>query len=424
MYRFIFIFILGLTLVTPSHSDSAPSPLLPNPQVSSSSHHNAYQQLFTLPSNQVSSLFSQSFLAQVPSEALASIQKQYVKLIGKYVRAESDSQDANKLGPDSPLGSYKIIFKRGYAQSKIHLNTAGKIDTLWFGAPVDQKISMEQILTKFAKLPGISSIFVIDDKNKSIINYQADQVLAVGSSFKLYILKALIDQVKAGKMKFEQVINLNTEYSSLPSGITQNWPKGTPVTLSTLAHLMISISDNTATDHLLHTIGRTLVEAISPKKLRPFLSTRELFLLKLHPNINQLRSQYIAGNEKVKRTVLTQLKTFKTDNLNALTTPNHIKEIEWHVSTRELCKVITQIGFHPSLTINSGLITDHSWDAVAYKGGSEPGVLNYTHLVRDKKSKRIYCIAATINNSKKNVESEVFTTLVNQVIVRLQTTSD
>src|SRR5690606_39753601 len=43
---------------------------------------------------------------------------------------------------------------------------------------------------------------------------------------------------------------------SLPTGILQEWPVGTPMTIQSLATLMISISDNTATDVLLRVAGR------------------------------------------------------------------------------------------------------------------------------------------------------------------------
>ena len=55
---------------------------------------------------------------------------------------------------------------------------------------------------------------------------------------------------------------LSTQGRSLPSGITQDWAPGTPASLEQLATLMISISDNTATDALMGLIGRERLEAI------------------------------------------------------------------------------------------------------------------------------------------------------------------
>ena len=60
-------------------------------------------------------------------------------------------------------------------------------------------------------------------------------------------------------------MSCRSDRASLPSGITQSWPAGSPVTLQTLATLMISISDNTATD--------TLV-TLERRKLDAFVATR------------------------------------------------------------------------------------------------------------------------------------------------------
>ena len=73
----------------------------------------------------------------------------------------------------------------------------------------------------------------------------------------------------------------------------------------------------------------------------------------------------------------------------------HFKELEWITSTRDLCQQMLTLGPHPSLTINPGLIQPSTdWEWVAFKGGSEPGVLNYTHLVQPKGKARRYCVSS------------------------------
>ena len=119
---------------------------------------------------------------------------------------------------------------------------------------------------------------------------------------------------------------------------------------------MISISDNTATDHLLHLVGRASVEAVSPKSLRPFLSTREMFLLKLSAQAEKLRAQYKSGDLKTRRAVVKSLKSFEFKEVESLVYPRDIQEIEWHVSTRQLCQAMFTLGFHPALMINPGLV--------------------------------------------------------------------
>ena len=70
-------------------------------------------------------------------------------------------------------------------------------------------------------------------------------------------------------------------------GRAQNVAAGTGVPLRRYAEPMISISDNTAADHLIHRLGRRAVEAqmtrfgmARPLLDTPFLTTRELFVLK------------------------------------------------------------------------------------------------------------------------------------------------
>src|SRR3546814_12748848 len=87
----------------------------------------------------------------------------------------------------------------------------------------------------------------------------ADRQFATGSTFKLYILGELAAQIAAGKRRWSDVVPLS--HLSFSSAGTANWPKGTPVTLQTLANWMISVSDNGATDTLIHLPGRAAIAA-------------------------------------------------------------------------------------------------------------------------------------------------------------------
>ena len=78
----------------------------------------------------------------------------------------------------------------------------------------------------------------------------------MGSAFKLGVLKALKEQIAGGRHSWDEVAELTAPDLSLPSGIIQGWPMGAPLTLHSLAALMISISDNTATDVLMRVVGR------------------------------------------------------------------------------------------------------------------------------------------------------------------------
>jgi hypothetical protein len=72
-------------------------------------------------------------------------------------------------------------------------------------------------------------------------------------------------------------------------------------------------------------------------------------------------------------------------------TPRHIEDIEWFATTPELCRLMAdlhrleqsqpQVG--AALRINPGMACMKAdWPTVAYKGGSEPGVVNFTWLLQ------------------------------------------
>ncbi|MFL9455456.1 serine hydrolase [Tolypothrix bouteillei VB521301_2] len=49
-------------------------------------------------------------------------------------------------------------------------------------------------------------------------------------------------------LAWKDVVQLQPSEKSLPSGMLHTWPDGSYLTVQTLASLMISLSDNTATD--------------------------------------------------------------------------------------------------------------------------------------------------------------------------------
>jgi len=72
----------------------------------------------------------------------------------------------------------------------------------------------------------VSLLITADGKETDSI--APDDKMAVGSAFKLAILAALDDQIAAGKHRWDEVVTLQHDWKSLPSGELQNWPDGTP----------------------------------------------------------------------------------------------------------------------------------------------------------------------------------------------------
>ena len=141
-----------------------------------------------------------------------------------------------------------------------------------------------------AEVPG-ESAFVFAEINEAgvqpLFGIGTEKRFAIGSGFKLFILGRLIDEVNAGRRRLGDTMLLQRALRGPPHSEMAEWPIGIPVTLSTLALKMISVSDNTATDHLMFLLGREEIERqmrtmghSHPEVNQPLLSTREMTMLR------------------------------------------------------------------------------------------------------------------------------------------------
>jgi beta-lactamase class A len=165
---------------------------------------------------------------------------------------------------------------------------------------------------------------------------------------------------------------------------------------------MISISDNTAADHLLYTLGRKQVEAAlrtahhaQPALDTPFLSTRELFVLKLGAKPDELE-HYLKLPEAGRRGYLDKTLASKAPPIAGIAdwkTARQVDKLEWFASANDMCNVMGALWTRAQnpkaaalldvLAKNPGLPVDKSlWSYVGFKGGSEPGVVNITYLLK------------------------------------------
>ena len=224
----------------------------------------------------------------------------------------------------------------------------------------------------------------------------------LGSAFKLYVLDALGSAVASGKVRWNQPLTITAQLKSLPSGELQDQPDGTQISVQDTAAKMISISDNTAANMLINLVGRPAVEAAltttgmaDPALDRPFLTTRELFILKLD-QWPALADRYIAANQAGRQALLAS--TIDRAPLPAVaaaqawTTPRDINSLEWFASANDICRAYTSLaalarrpGLSPIgqvLSLNDGglQLDPAQWKTTWFKGGSEPGVLTLTYL--------------------------------------------
>lgn len=360
--------------------------------------------LFNLEDNLVTDLFDSSFLENVTAEKLIEYLDIYKSKLGSLKEVTTTE------------GGYNLVFERGNAPVTIFVvNKDNQITGLQFGMWTLTEDSADRILAQFEEMAGAVSVCVIKDNQEILLDYNADQPLAVASASKLYILQAVYDQVRAGNISWDSLLLINQGNKSFPTGILQDWPVQTPLTVKTCTNLMISISDNTATDHLLDYLGREKIEEYVPAVTKPFLKTVEAFKIKwsLEP---ERQKKYIQGDLAEKRDMLNELKDCELDIKMVLDSPTLIEEVEWFFTTKELCQVIYALRAAEELRINPGLVEAAKWHIAGFKGGSEPGVLQYTHLLQKGKEEPVYAIAVTVNNPADLVDSALVTELTIRLI--------
>lgn len=201
--------------------------------------------------------FDSSFLSQIAISHLEQVLATLMAKWGAYQRV----QEAE--------GEFLVILDQSVVPTKITLNLEGRITGLLFQSPRTKVSSTEEALQIFKTLSGRVGLLIVEDGQERI-SLSPDTPLAVGASFKLVVLAALKEQIERKWRSWHDVIELKPESKSLPTGVLQTWPDGAPLTLHTLATLMISQSDNTATDAIIDVVGRETLKSIAPRN-RPFL---------------------------------------------------------------------------------------------------------------------------------------------------------
>lgn len=282
----------------------------------------------------------------------------------------------------------------------------------------------------------------------SMVALNADEPLAIGSAFKLWVLAALADTIAAGDAAWTDPLAIRDEFKSLPSGVMQNYPEGKTFTLREYAEKMIAISDNTATDHLIHRLGRDRCEKAMRRVLldhgdanQPFLTTRDLFVLKLSGD-DELAKRYMQAAPDTRRALLPDLakETPKLALAALWKKPRWIDRLEWFASGNDLARTLINLdelardGRFPTgdprpaqpqvrdiLSLNPGVPIDKkAFPYIAYKGGSEPGVLSLNWLLERADGRR-FALSLTLDDTTNPIDEPLAIALATRAIEFLAT---
>lgn len=293
-----------------------------------------------------------------------------------------------------------------------------------------------------ATLPGFQAFLfteLTDDGPKPMFGSHENQRFAIGSGFKLFILGTMAKEVNAERRRLENVALLRPDWVGPPHSEMAGWPPGSPVTLHTLALKMISISDNTATDHLLHLLGRESIERQMaamghhhPEWNRPLISTREMAMLR-DKRTGMPGKQYQTLDEAARR-------KFLADHFAA--TPNYehldfdtaaFDVAEWYATPMDMARALAWLKRHTErglparslraiLTVEPKLSYDaRNWSYVGFKGGSEDQLLAGNWLLQNRNG-RWYTFHVFCNSPDETVDKEQMLKAIEKLFTSIQRT--
>jgi beta-lactamase class A len=277
-------------------------------------------------------------------------------------------------------------------------------------------------LVKLADRPSMLAAEVRSGHLETVHAIYPDRAGAIGSAFKLYVLGALGRAIEAGKASWQEELAINSAWKSIPSGEMQNEPAGKRFPIRRYAGQMIAISDNTATDHLIRRLGRSVVEKAfvqlgnhSATRNVPLLTTREMTVLKLNAPVG-LMHKYARADSAARQRLIPRIDAIalSTKGVAAWTTPRAIETIEWFASPADLGRAMAGLArlarvsrlapIRSILSKNPGIPVDTKvWRYVGYKGGSEPGVVSLAWYL-ERRDGRAFVLAIVLNDRKHDID--------------------
>lgn len=292
--------------------------------------------------------------------------------------------------------------------------------------------SLEAVLRDLEAMPGRTSFAaarLTDGGPEWLAQRSANVRMAVGSSFKLYVLAELARVISLGERHWSDVAPLHHKSFS---GRLVTWPEDAPMTMHSLATMMIAESDNSATDTLMATLGRDKIDAmvqasghLSADTSLPLLTTTEAFALKMPANAALARRYAHADMAERRALLTTNAETLTRDSVDVGSVaerPVAIDSIEWFASARDMVALLDAMRARGGealaiLAVNPGIAPADAkrWSYLGYKGGSEPGVMAMNFLAKAHDG-RWYAVSGSWNNPAARLDEARFVAIMSRAL--------
>lgn len=305
------------------------------------------------------------------------------------------------------VATLHVLTPYGAAQDiELRTNDAGMVDrfAVTLRPPVIKKwADIDTALSKSGARYSYQVSKVVPDgaggKCVPIAGTNTDLSLPLASIFKLYVLLAVSDAVKAGTLSWNDQLTITEEAKAVGSAGFEELPDGAKVSVRTAAQQMISASDNMATDLLIERLGPGAVERAlvtaghhDPASMTPFPTMHQMFSVGWgEPD---LREQWRHGSHQDRVALLQQTNSrpYQPDP-NRTHTPASPDGIEWYGSAADICRVhaalqASAVGsatpVKQILSTVPGIDLDkEKWTYVGAKAGNLPGDLTFSWYAVD-----------------------------------------
>jgi beta-lactamase class A len=235
----------------------------------------------------------------------------------------------------------------------------------------------------------------------TVAGANTDLSLPLASIFKLYVLLAVADAIKAGTVEWSDPLTITEEAKAVGSASLEELPPGAQVSVRKAAQEMISASDNMATDLLIERLGPGAVERAlvaaghhDPASMTPFPTMHELFSIGW--GTPDLREQWKQATPQGRAHLLeeTNSRPFQPDPVRN-NTPASQFGAEWYGSAADICRVhaalqAAAVGkaapVAEILSAVPGISLDKAqWPYIGAKGGNLPGDLTFSWYAVDRR---------------------------------------
>jgi beta-lactamase class A len=307
-------------------------------------------------------------------------------------------------GVDLKAGAATLQLTTSYgAQQEIRIHTAD--DTLVDGfdlttlAPtISSWRDVDAVLRKTEARYSWQVTKVNDGQCDRIAGTNPDLSLPLASIFKLYVLYAVADAIKAGTVSWDDQLTVTDKGKAV--GSSMDLPVGANISVRTAAEKMIATSDNMATDMLIARVGAQAVDNAlantghhDPAAMTPFPTMYELFSVAWgRPDVRE-QWQRSTAQERAAMLEEANSRTYQPDPMHAHV-PASEYDAEWYGTAEDICRVhvALQAGavgaaapVRKILDASPGVNLDRGqWPYIAAKAGGLPGDLTFSWYAVDR----------------------------------------